>query len=1227
MTKNTSQIALIQHRRGKLSELPYQLNEGEFALATDTNDIFMGNPDNPVLQDRINRAEPIFPYGNIQLLTEFTDNMKYLKYSLKMNDTTVKFPISVKANNLNPELKKGSSILINGKEIFFGKETSVINDFDYLVIRYIWTDGRDLDTDTRIINADKLPNINNIGLGYDYPQDGELGHQQQQVPINSYLENSVLFWGRDNMGTATPETPMEENILISRKTLDGDEYFELLPDILNIQLRAMWFSEVGSNPVKIEIVAYKNGVMKRDDITYSFYNEGGEKVKFLDSEGNEKESLVLDVKNMPSETRVYQLIGNLYLNKYTKESYLTLENSPETEQEKEIYYISDIVQKINSANINVKAQNDNGYLKLITTENSLTIQDGINVGGSNVEIIGFDKKSFVAIPPIKRTLQEVLDDRVSIKNFNIDNNGVDNGSKIHDSLVSMYCDIYREPKEVFFPSGIYRTSKELYLLTNMHILGEGIGRTIIKPSGDLDCLFITSDKLIRDARNIEYCDSKIGFEQSIYPTNILIENMTLDISNTRLDSIVEIGSSSNILFKNVEFIGNDISKIVNMLDNSFIHNIRFDTCVFKNNYMGLEINSNIQYLNVKNCYFENISNECIIFNGLNLIQKNNNIVDNIFTKSSLKTESVIKLNQSTSFNNIFKNIFDGEVVYRETTIPLIDYGELNTNDILNPDEDKNKYLKYNFNMPQWEYIDGFHSPNGYPTIISKYKKDKDGNVAPMYDYLLFEPATTPNKVIDITPSRVDTRIQMRCGKYADFELGTPYAQYQQWEQKSYNVGDIVEYTTDNKFFKVYQALQNTTETDKPGNSTIWKLIGSYTPEIILGKSLNLNGHVITNANTFKDIEFDLEDKKILRINDETNSIPYENRISMIDDAIPNVAYVNKISSPTKRFVIDGNSLKKCGSNRVQLLNFNSGVYGNDVYLKRISINVRRPFFSIQEDILNSVVWKSGLVYNLGDTVSYNGKYYTCVDKHLSTNWDEKLWNEVFSTTDDSVSLNDIKYISLYATNDIDSNLLLFDTRDIDVTRTEDSRINIPTLQFSTSYNKNDLVRYNNRTYICISDNTPLEDDDLHNETYWKYYPIQGNNYVFEFEKDLIRLNADGQKILEENTVVTHNLSNHRLELRLYDKNGNIIPTFKNQDNDDSIQVNPNGSIILTIELINGALDEIITPLEPEEEEQVTLTINPTPSDAQVEFEILGTEPVPVPTPTINNMPSQIDGIS
>jgi hypothetical protein len=68
------QISRIQHRRGLRSELPEALGEGEFGLATDTGEVFMGAPNLDKIQHRKlggSRVEGIFPYTNIRLLTEF----------------------------------------------------------------------------------------------------------------------------------------------------------------------------------------------------------------------------------------------------------------------------------------------------------------------------------------------------------------------------------------------------------------------------------------------------------------------------------------------------------------------------------------------------------------------------------------------------------------------------------------------------------------------------------------------------------------------------------------------------------------------------------------------------------------------------------------------------------------------------------------------------------------------------------------------------------------------------------------------------------------------------------------------------------------------------------------------------------------------------------------------------------------------------------------------------
>jgi hypothetical protein len=135
MAKNTKQIALIQHRRGKLSELPKQLNVGEFGLSLDTNELFIGNPDNPALAERIAKDE--FPWGNIQVLTEFSDNLEKITYRYESNtDIKARLPIVITGSVSNPYIAASTSFYLNDVEIVFDAAASLtqiinkINSYD-----------------------------------------------------------------------------------------------------------------------------------------------------------------------------------------------------------------------------------------------------------------------------------------------------------------------------------------------------------------------------------------------------------------------------------------------------------------------------------------------------------------------------------------------------------------------------------------------------------------------------------------------------------------------------------------------------------------------------------------------------------------------------------------------------------------------------------------------------------------------------------------------------------------------------------------------------------------------------------------------------------------------------------------------------------------------------------------------------------------------------------------
>lgn len=132
----------------------------------------------------------------------------------------------------------------------------VIDNVDYVVLKYRWLSGQDLDSWTYITNmtGDIASSINGIKVGWD---------QSTYVPnSNDY----ILYWGGDNTGTG------EENILLDIKKLKGI-YSQYTPDILNIEMYACWYKTTSQTQPEIEVTGYKGGTMIKNG--KQFINNGG----------------------------------------------------------------------------------------------------------------------------------------------------------------------------------------------------------------------------------------------------------------------------------------------------------------------------------------------------------------------------------------------------------------------------------------------------------------------------------------------------------------------------------------------------------------------------------------------------------------------------------------------------------------------------------------------------------------------------------------------------------------------------------------------------------------------------------------------------------------------------------------------------------------------------------------------------------------------------------------
>ena len=1175
MSKNTSQIALITHRRGLKSELPKQLNEGEFALTTDTNEIFMGNPNNPVLQERLKGDEPKFPYGNIQVLTEFSDNMDRITYSYKNQLNPVTFPIVVKGTQYEPTLPKGSTLIINEKEIQFGSNVTQINDYDYLVLRYLWSDGRDLDTDTKIVNADNIPSINNKSLGWNL---------YDSVPTGSRIEDSILYWGGDNTSTGSEQRKVEENVLISRKNLEKEIYTDLLPEILKLELRAMWYSEVGNNPVQLEILAYKDGVMRLDVNNKRFINEGGTQIKFKDSQGNERDSLKLEVLNMSNTTQVYQLIGNVYYNTQTRETFLTIEhkdieNNNPIGPSLDVYNLSDIISIINENKVGVQAIDDNGYIKLISTDETLLLESGLSMDEiPNLEKLGLPEGILSSQTLLKRTLQDVLDDRCSIKNFGVRGDGYSNdGELITNSILSLYGELNdpSKSKELFFPSGEYLVDdSSLLLITNTHLKGEGIGRTIIKSINGNGPLVTTGDSNYIPATSDQYLVNATA------PYNILVEDMTFDISESTKVEILRLGSCNRVYFRNVEFIGREASILINAIESSSIYELFFENCRFKGPANGtsqnaIVINGELQELNITTSDFSRFLNEAIILTSNEEIKQYNSLIlGNHFHKCGENSGAVLRFGENTSYITVAHNIFDKEVNEQTSNIrAYLDYGQLNRIDVLNPNEDTRKFLRFKYNQPEWSYVDELINPNGEELIKTEYPIDAFGNIPTLKNGLILKQGDyTNNNTVSLTTSLNDGDLEIGVGRYGNLNLGIEQNTYNMWEEGiEYKIGDRVEYVSDNQIlvFEVLGDHISSLNSNPLQTPSLWKQIENKDTNINIGKNIDLQGNTIHNKTTNEDISFET-DTNVVRVVDNNSSTSYEYRIANDKNALANVAYVNTFANPTIRKRIDFKSIEEFNDSKIPLIDFDSILYGDFVYLKKVSVNVRRPFYPMMNNISeeNAIEWKSGYTWYAGDIVKHTDNqgyfgYYACTKEHLSSDqWENDLedlqcWVEVYAFGTDYITkeekpLSDIKYLSIVADNGVDATRFLFLKDEINVSRRDVNGKYYQSIEYGKQYIKGEIAEFNNHYYRCIEDNIPTDVYYLHDINYWKMIEEAGYNYIFDFEKPLYQVNPFTQMIeeltIDEETndfILEYNFSGYKLDIELYDENGILLPVIEN----------------------------------------------------------------------------------
>jgi len=215
---------------------------------------------------------------------------------------------------------------------------------------------------------------------------------------------------------------------------------------------------------------------------------------------------------------------------------------------------------------------------------------------------------------VTRTLQQVLDDHVSVKSFGaVGDDSTNDTAAIQRALDELYSDTdqddTRARRVLFFPAGIYRINASLTIPPYAHLVGEGPDKTVIRNSGN-NAVAVTED----DDGQVY---GSIGNSGATTPTQIQISNITF--RNTVAYGGVSIDNATKVYFNNCKFQGSyasggadntnskgvtvrsstalpcsqivfnqcQFTKFARLIDLSYdVTNVRFNDCDFSIGYYG-----------------------------------------------------------------------------------------------------------------------------------------------------------------------------------------------------------------------------------------------------------------------------------------------------------------------------------------------------------------------------------------------------------------------------------------------------------------------------------------------------------------------------------------------------------------------------------------------------------------------------------------------------------------
>jgi len=331
--------------------------------------------------------------------------------------------------------------------------------------------------------------------------------------------------------------------------------------------------------------------------------------------------------------------------------------------------------------------------------------------------------------PITRTLQERLDDRLSVKSFGaVGNNSTDDTAALQRAIFQCYLNSATKGSahsriKLHLEAGTYLISDTIYIPPYTTLIGAGADKTIIKQTNAGSPIFRTVDS----NHTIGEAPDDSGTTTLTQAKNIRMEGMTLELTDVGVN--VQLKNCKDSTFEDLYFKG-EWDPVVNPVDASYLalgldsnnntvesKNNKFINCHFSHHAYAVLSNWDIDQNIWDNCTFNNLGYGVVFgpesrtyedpANPGNFLNAEgpsyNKILNSNFTDIHRQAISIIRGKYNSSENNRFISCGNNGGTELTPVYSVIRYDN-STNKSVNDYFTRTKSLSYGAGLDNIPYI-------------------------------------------------------------------------------------------------------------------------------------------------------------------------------------------------------------------------------------------------------------------------------------------------------------------------------------------------------------------------------------------------------------------------------------------------------------------------------------------------------------------------------------------